>query len=149
MGALDDLPRLGKAMRETKYAGLWDDGILALRHWIGRCPGQDQILYDRLIEVGKYKPVQAETLMELLHSFGDEDLARPETYQTLIDFLDHDVIGIRGLAYWHLRRLVPAGQGINYNPAASKEERKAAIQKWRALVPSGQVPPRAKAETKG
>ncbi len=149
LGAFDDLPRLGKAMREAKYPGLWEDGILTLRHWIGRGPGQDQILYKGLIEVGKYKPVQAETLMELLHSFGDEELAQPETYQTLIDYLDHDLVGIRGLAYWHLYRLVPAGRAINYNPGASKEERRAAIEKWRALVPKGQVPARTKSESKG
>jgi hypothetical protein len=144
MGALDDLPRLGKAMRGTKHLDVWEDGILALRHWIGRGPGQDQILYNRLIDTGKYKPVQAETLMELLHSFGDDDLARPETYQTLIDYLDHDLPGIRGLAYWHLVRLVPAGQAIGYNPGAPKEEREAAIQKWRKLVPNGKVPPRTR-----
>jgi len=144
MGALDDLLRLGKAMRESKHQDVWEDGVLALRHWIGRCPGQDQILYKRLIESGKYKPVQAETLVQLLHSFGDEELASPETYQTLIAYLDHDLPGIRGLAYWHLYRLVPAGQSIGYNPMASKEERAAAIQKWKQLVPSGKVPSRTK-----
>jgi hypothetical protein len=148
MGAIDDLPRLGRAMRETKHPDVWEDGVLALRHWIGRCPGQDLILYKKLIEVGNYKPVQAETLVQLLHSYGDEDLARPETYQTLIDYLNHDVPGIRGLAYWHLVRLVPAGRSIAYSPTAPKDEREAAVRKWRALVPSGQVPPRNHATTK-
>jgi len=148
LAALDDLPRLGKAMRETKYPDVLDNGILALRHWIGRCPGQDQILYKRLVEVNKLKPVHAETVMQLLHSFGDDQLARPETYQTLIDYLDHDVLPIRALANWHLVRLVPAGKKIGYNPQGTKEEREETAGQWRKLVPSGQVPSRAKPEEK-
>ena len=113
---------------------------------MGRGPGQDQILYDGLIQVGKHKPVHAETIMQLLHGFGDADLAHAETYQTLIDFLDHDLLGIRALAYWHLSRLVPSGRELGYNPLDAKDARAAAIKKWRDLVPAGKVPPRAIAE---
>jgi len=148
MGALDDIPNLGAAMRETKHTDVWENGVLALRHWIGRGPGQDQIIYKALIDSGRYKPVQAETVLQLLHSYGDDELARPEIYQTLIDYLDHDLLGIRGLAYWHLSRLVPAGRTLAYNPLGSKEEREAAIQKWRKLVPPGTVPERSRAPVK-
>jgi hypothetical protein len=146
MAALDQLPRLGKALREAKHPDVWQTGVLALRHWIGRGPGQDLILYNRLIEVAKYKPVHAETVLQLLHSFGEAELASPETYQTLIDYLEHDQLAIRGLAYWHLYRLVPAGQEIGYNPLDPKEARSAAVEKWRKLVPPGKVPARATAE---
>jgi hypothetical protein len=142
MAALDNLSRLGQALREAKHPDVWENGVEALRQWIGRCPGQDQLLYKRLIEVAHYKPIQAETVMQLLHSFGDSDLAEPETYQTLIDYLDHDALAIRGLAYWHLSRLVPEGKKFGYNPADPKEKREAAIQKWRQLIPRGHLPPR-------
>jgi hypothetical protein len=92
--------------------------------------------------------VHAETIMQLLHSFGEADLARPETYQTLIDYLDHNLLGIRALAYWHLYRLVPAGRDLGYNPLDPKDAREVAIKKWRELVPPGKVPPRAIAEAK-
>jgi hypothetical protein len=143
--ALDNLKRLGQALREAKHSDIWENGVLALRHWIGRKPGQDQLLYQKLIEVAKYKPVHAETVVQLLHSFGDVELAQPETYQTLIDYLDHDMLFIRGLAYWHLYRLAPDGREFGYNPLESKEARQAAIQKWRKLVPAGKIPPRPKA----
>ena len=143
-GAIDDLERLGKALRETKHLDVWENGVLTLRHWIGRCPGQDQILYDRLVDKRNFSPVHAETVMQLLHSFGDDDLARPETYQMLIDYLDHDQLAIRGLSYWHLHRLVPAGKEFGYNPNSSKEEREQAIAKWRKLVPVGTVPAKPK-----
>jgi hypothetical protein len=148
MGALDDLERLGKALREAKHPDVWQNGVLALRHWIGRGPGQDQLLYKALVEVRHYSPVHAETVLQLLHSFDDAELARPETYQTLIDYLDHDQLGIRGLAYWHLSRLVPAGKELGYDPLGPKEAREAAIQKWRKLVPPGKVPSRPTTDKK-
>jgi hypothetical protein len=148
LGALDDLPRLGKALREAKHLDVWDNGVVALRHWIGRGPGRDQILYKGLIERANFKPRQAEAVMQLLHSFGEEDLARPETYQGLIDFMDHDLLAIRGLAYWHLYRLVPTGRELGYNPLGTKDEREEAINKWRKLVPPGTVPSRAVSEPK-
>jgi len=131
MAALDQLERLGKAVRETKHPDVLENAVVALRNWIGRCPGQDQILYKGLIEIAKYQPVHAETVVQLLHSFGEADLASPETYQTLIDYLDHQHLAIRELAYWHLYRLVPAGRQIGYNPLDNNEAREAAIQKWR------------------
>src|SRR5262249_5841001 len=112
MAATDNLERLAKALREAKHQDVWENGILALRHWIGRGPGQDQILYQGLIQKRKLSPVHAETVLQLLHSFGETELAQPETYQTLIDYLDHDLLPIRGLAYWHLQRLVPDGQNL-------------------------------------
>jgi hypothetical protein len=148
MAALDKLAAIGTAFRETKHPDVLDISIVALRHWIGRGAGQDQILYNRLVEGAKLKPVHAETIMQLLHGFGEVDLGRPETYQTLIDYLDHDLLGIRALAYWHLYRLVPAGRDLGYNPLEAKDNRETAVKKWRALVPRGKVPPRPEAEAK-
>ena len=144
MGALDDLKGLGKALREAKHRDVWDNGVLALRHWTGRAPGQDQILYRRLIEVAQFSPVEAETVLQLLHSYGEDDLARPETYETLIAYLNHKQLAVRGLAYWHLSRLVPAGKEFGYNPLDPPEKRAAAIEKWKKLIPGGQMPPRPK-----
>src|SRR5262249_22657150 len=102
-----DLGHLGKALATAKDPDVWGKGVLALRHWIGRGPGQDLKLYQGLIEKRKMKPAQAETVLELLHGFDDESLGQPETYETLIEFLNKDELPIRGLAYWHLKRLVP------------------------------------------
>jgi uncharacterized protein (TIGR03000 family) len=142
MGALDELPRLGHALANAKHADVWENGVLALRHWIGRGSGQDLKLYNGLIASGKYSPAQAATVLNLLHSFGDDDLAYPETYEALIKYMENDSLGIRGLAYWHLSRLVPAGKKFGFNPLAPKEERERAIQQWRELIPEGKLPPK-------
>ncbi len=143
LGALDELARLGQVLREAKHPDVWDDAVLALRHWIGRGPGQDQLLYRGLMARAGYSPVEAETVLQLLHSYGETDLARPETYETLIDYLGHDRLAVRGLAYWHLIRLVPAGKQIGYDPYAPKEQREAAIREWRKLIPPGKMPPKS------
>lgn len=148
MGATDDLKGLGKALREAKHADVWENGILALRHWIGRGPGQDQLLYNAMIASGNFTPVHTETILQLLHGYGEDDLARPETYHMLINYLDHDKLAIRGLAYWHLSRLVPLGRKCGYNPLDDKAARAPAIQNWKKLIPAGQVPARPKASDK-
>jgi hypothetical protein len=148
MGALDDLPRLGQALTNAKHPDVWDNGVLALRHWIGRGPGQDQKLYQGLIKEAGFNPLEAEAVLQLLHSFGEADLARPETYEMLLDYLEHDRLSLRGLAHWHLFRLVPAGRAIGYNALAPQAERDRAVQKWRKLIPAGQLPPRSTAAGK-
>jgi hypothetical protein len=143
MGALDDLERLSGALMHAKHPDVWDAGVLTLRHWIGRGPGQDQKLYRALIEKKQFPPAQAETVLTLLHSFSDEDLAHPELYEMLLDYLGSDRLAIRGLAYWHLYRLVPAGRKFGYKPLAPEEERARAIREWKKLIPSGQLPPKS------
>ena len=91
-----------------------ENAIIVLRHWIGRSAGQDLKLYNELMEKGHFKPAEAELVLQLLHSFGDAALKKPETYEALIDFLDCDRMAVRALAHWHLERLVPAGRKIEF-----------------------------------
>jgi len=85
-------------------------------------------------------------VLELLHSPFHKD--RPETYQTLIEYLRSDRLPVRELARWHLDRLAPAGRSIAFDAAAPAEERAQAVKKWKELVPEGQLPPPPKREGK-
>lgn len=140
MGGLDLLPLLGKAMMTAKHPDVLDNGVLALRRWIGRGPGQDIKLYNLLVDQYKFSPGHADIFMQLLHSFGDDDLSRPETYEILVAYLDHEKPGIRYLAHWHLVRLVPQGKSIPYKALESVEARKEAVDAWKKLIPTGQLP---------
>ena len=140
--ATDQLMRLAKVLKETDKPDVWNDAVLALRHWIGRAPGQDQKLYQGILDAKVFTPLEAETTLELLHDFGDDDLARPITYQMLIHLLDSDKRVIRGLAYWHLSRLVPEGVKFGYDPFGPKEAREAAVKKWKEYIPDGKLPPK-------
>jgi hypothetical protein len=142
MGATDHLAMLGLVLAESKDAEVWDAAVLALRHWIGREPGQDLRLYEGLVKLKVFKPREAESIVQMLHSFSDDDLSRPETYEVLIDLLESERTSLRFLAAWHLARVVPEGKKIGYDPFAPKEERAKAVAEWRKLIPAGQLPPK-------
>jgi len=78
----------------------------------------------------------------LLHSFSEDELRQPETFEALIDYLESERTGIRGLAHWHLYRLVPKGRSIDFDPTAPADKRKVAVDQWKKLVPKGKIPPR-------
>ena len=140
MGALDLLESLTEALSSSNE-GMRDEAVVVLRHWIGRGPGQDQKLVVFLQEHMKYSPVHAGSILQLLHSYGADDLKRPETYETLIAYLRHPRSSVRQLAIWHLRRLVPAGKAISCDPMGSAEALEQSQAAWKKLVPPGQLPP--------
>lgn len=141
--ALDYLGRIGEALVHPTYPDLRDNAVVALRHWRGRGPGQDEKLYRFLVEQKKFTPVHAKSIIQLLQSFDEMNLERPETYEMLIAYLDHPNMGAREMAAWHLYRLVPAGRKIAYDPAGSAEERQKAVAQWKELIPEGKLPPRS------
>jgi hypothetical protein len=141
MAALDYLPYLVDALSDPKHEDTRDVAIIALRHWIGREPGQDLRLYHYLVQSKGYSENQAAIVLQLLHSLGESDLARPATYETLIDYLLHNKLAIRQLAKWHLYRQVPAGRKIAYDPAGPSAERQRAYDQWKKLIPNGKLPP--------
>ena len=81
--------------------------------------------------------------VSLLHPRSQEQLQNPETWAYLIDNLKHEKQAIRELAYYHLRKWVPAAQWqkINYNPADPPERREMACREWKKLIPDGKLPP--------
>ncbi len=141
IGATDDLTRMGKLIHESKQPDTWDNAVRVLRHWLGRAPGQDQRFYNGLIKVRDYKPVQAASLIEMLHGFSESELNRPELYEMLIDYLVDGRTSMRGLAHWHLIRLAPEGKNIPYDPNGPKAEMEKARKEWKKIIPSGQLPP--------
>jgi hypothetical protein len=143
MLATDQIDLFFKSFVSAKNYDVIENGIIALRHWIGRKPGQDLKLYEFVISARHYTKKQAEIFIDLLHSFGDDELKEPETYEVLIDYLGSDKTGIRALANWHLHRLVPKGRDIKFDTLANEAERKEAIAKWKKLVPKGTVPSRS------
>ena len=76
-----------------------------------------------------------------MHDLGERDLASPDTYDLLINYLAHPQLPVRELAVWHLYTLVPAGQKIRYSASGDAAARQQAQTAWRALIPPGQLPP--------
>jgi hypothetical protein len=141
LGALDKVPELLAAVNDPKHTDVRDQAVLVLRHWVGRAPGQATKLYQEATKLAKISPVQAKNRLHLLVGFTDEEHREPGTYELLLAFLNHQKLGIRHLAHWHLVRLVPQGAQIGFDAAAPAEERARAVARWRALIPEGRLPP--------
>jgi hypothetical protein len=138
LAAINEMDRLMQILGDSKQAAVRQTAVVALRRWIGDAPGQDQRLYQFLLDKLGYSRAQAMTVLQLLHSpFASND---PESYETLIAYLRHESQAVRELAWWHLSRLVPKEFLIPYDPAGTEAERAKAQAAWRELVPSGSVP---------
>jgi hypothetical protein len=131
------------ALQKSKHADTRQFAIGVIRNWLGREPGQIAKLHKALGLLGLSK-VNIETLTHLLLGFDQTDREQPATYQALIAGLDHSKLLVRELSYWHLQRLVPAGGDIAYDPAGDDAGRRAAVERWRALIPAGELPPTKK-----
>jgi hypothetical protein len=142
LGALDDLDRVTDALSDEKHPEMRDAAVTALRHWIGSQAGRDARLYLVLENHSRMPAAQAETVMQMLHSPFASDL--PETYETLIAYLQHRQIAVRELAHWHLVRLAPAGRDIKFDAGAAEADRNKGIDEWKKLIPRGQLPPKEK-----
>jgi tRNA A-37 threonylcarbamoyl transferase component Bud32 len=149
LGALDLVGDLVNLLDDDQASGtVRVEAITTLRHWTGRSDGHDALLYDHktksgaLTAGGTFSPSASLLFMDLLHSPGKEQLDSADYWAYLINQLLHPKLAIRELAYFHLRRLVPEGQKIPYDPAGPPEARGAAHKQWKELIPDGKVPPR-------
>ena len=159
--ATDDLARLFLSVSLSPQPDVVDEAIVALRHWLGRAPGQDQKLYEFLMKgipelekqsQGKHgKPFsgpQAVAFIDLLFGFSDAQKEQPATYRYLLKLLSSDRTAIRGLASWYLNHMIPEGIRFGFNANGPKEVREAAIKQWETRLmelkklPEANLPPR-------
>jgi hypothetical protein len=96
----------------------------------------------------QYTPSQAEIILQFLHGFSDRDRTQPETYETIIAYLQSSKLAIRQLAKRQLDQWVPEGKAIAYDPAGPESERQHAYEDWKKLVPPGRLPSKPKADEK-
>ncbi|HWY85741.1 MAG TPA: hypothetical protein VNX28_03400 [Gemmataceae bacterium] len=137
--AVDNLAAGITALKSDKSKDVRMAGVGALTHYIGRGSAEDIRLYETLV-ADKLKPGQASIIIELLHGMSEEARLRPETYSTLITYLENDQLAIRELAAMNLNNLVPQGKDIAFDAAAASAQRAQAQAAWRKLIPEGQVP---------
>ncbi len=147
LGAVDDLPHLLDALEDSKHKDAREQAVLTLRAYMGRSSGQLKSLRGAMLK-HKYTPAQMKTTMHLLFGFDDQERVRPVVFELLIQSLEHKSVGVRELAHWHLVRMAPAGRDIDYDAGAPEADRQAAVERWRQLIPPGQVPPPPKTEKK-
>jgi hypothetical protein len=148
LAALDDLARPVQALADPKSPEVREAAFEALRHRIGRGAGQDLALYHFLTNRHQYTPSQAEIILQFLHGFSDRERTQPETYETMIAYLQSSKLAIRQLAKRQLDQWVPDGKAIAYDPAGPESDRRHAYEEWKKLVPPGRLPSKPTADEK-
>jgi len=138
-GALDDLSSLMDALDQDNFPDVRQAAIQTMQAWIASSRDAEYRLY-KLFE-NKYKLGQAATMMELLHNtyYAEQGRKDPTTYDTLIGYLDSELMPIRELAAFHLYRLVP-GHPVPFNATAPREFRRRTQEDWRKIIPPGKLP---------
>jgi hypothetical protein len=142
LGALDAAGKVVDALADDdeRHSDLREAAVQELRQWTGR--RGDPALYEILTQRKRYTPSQAETIMQMLHGFTEEQLRQPQTWEALIGYVKSDKAPIRTLAYWHLWRHYPDGRQPKYNPAGDSKQRDVAYTAWSKLLESGKLPPK-------
>jgi hypothetical protein len=119
--------------------------MFALQVWLDRNDGRRETFTQRLVQKRSFSPAVATLLVSLLSSYSEESCKDPAVYQALIGHLDHDRLEIRHLAAYQLYeeladRLPRKARQIDYVPTDEREKRKAAVAKWRKIIPEGTLP---------
>ncbi len=143
--SLGDLSALVDFLGNDEHPDLRGAAIFALRHWSGSGRDHDRLLHQVLVEKKGYFPGQADALLTLLHDFSPQQINDANTYSYLLDYMNHEKLPIRELAFWHLSRLDPQAlqdPRFLFNAAAPQEQRRAIQQAWRERIPEGELPPR-------
>lgn len=144
-GAVDDLSHLLAALGDAQHADARDQAILVLRSWMGNAPGHLKALRAAMLKE-KYSLPQMKETMHLLIGFDQAERNRPAVFELLINLLDSKHLGVRELAHWHLVRLAPAGRDIAFDAGAAEAVRQQGVERWRKLIPAGELPPRPKTD---
>jgi uncharacterized protein (TIGR03000 family) len=146
MAAGDEVGKVAHILNTSKHDDARKAAVVSLRHWIGAQEGRDEKLYNILQAQLGFSKNDAGAVMDLLHSPFSPD--QPETYETLIAYLKHRRQVVRELAAWHLYRLAPVGRKIAFDSSAPAAERDKAADKWKKLIPPGELPKEPGDETK-
>ncbi|HEV3258305.1 MAG TPA: HEAT repeat domain-containing protein [Gemmataceae bacterium] len=138
LGAISDLPDLLDALGDENNVDVRFNAIITLRNWIALRKGNPEKLYAELRD--KYKS-SANVIIELLYTYGKEQLRNPNTWESLVAYLDSPKLAIRELANWQLWQLLPEVQAnIRFDANGDSDQREAAILRWQKIIPPGQLP---------
>jgi hypothetical protein len=143
--ALDDVKHIFQDLQDEGTPPPFRDiCIQNLQQWIAWDRQNDFVMMNAL-ETWYPNPKKENVrikMMELFHYFPESEAAKAETYQSLVDGLDNDLLPIRALSHWHLRVLPKTAEGarIAYDPAWPREIRVQAQAVWNKYLSTGKLP---------
>lgn len=133
LGVLGQYEQLWRELGSDKQYSYWDEAVDALREGLARSPQDAAEIRKSLEDLRKR---QADDLLRMLRGYDAQQLAQGGAAQ-LVDFLEHDDLDVRVLAFENLRRITESTH--NYRPEKPAEARKVQIQEWRKQLKEGRI----------
>lgn len=125
LAILDDYGPLLDALNNPDERLQWDEYVEVLRTAVAR--GPKSAAHARTLLEDLYGD-QGTALYEMLWKY-QADTLNPADARTLVQYLDHEVLVFRVLAFWNLRMMT--GLQFRYRPEDPAQKRQPAIARWR------------------
>jgi hypothetical protein len=124
----DNYGALVKAMASAPHKETRIAAINGLRMWLAQTPKNGALLIG---ELERNFPTGDDTIIyTLLWGFSDEDARDPTKCSLLVDLLEHAQLGVRELAYYHLKNTTRLG--YRYDAQMPPAQRKLATGRFRS-----------------
>ncbi|MGH7128995.1 MAG: hypothetical protein ACREIV_10525, partial [Planctomycetaceae bacterium] len=130
LALLEDHANLVKVLAEVKHEEAVEAAIHGLRSWLPTAPDNGKLLK---ADLARFFPADyVDDLYRLLWGFDVTDGRNEFTSNELVDWLDHEHLAVRELAFEHVYRL--AGQTYGYHPMLRSNQRRSAIERWKEHI---------------
>jgi hypothetical protein len=118
---------LVKALAEVEHEESRAVAIYGLRTWLPTSPENGKRLRDELRQFFSTE-FDVETVYRLLWGFDKKDAQDKITSFQLVEWLEHDHVAVRQLAFYHIFRLT--GRRFDYGPILPSGQRRSAVNRW-------------------
>jgi hypothetical protein len=137
---LGEYEPLVKALNQTdvNQRVYWSDVVDDLKAGVARSPEDAAKIREAFL---KLRGESGTPLYRMFWGYTAADL-KGGADATLVEYLDHDDMDFRALAFWNLRDIT--GEGLFYRPDTTAAARRSRVQTWKQRQMSGQIVPKAK-----
>jgi hypothetical protein len=139
LAQLQAIPLLVDILHKTEHEESRRSAIFAIRAWLPEVEENRSVLRGELER--RFTPGDADIIYRLLWGYGETHLRDADISRQLVEWLRHDQIAIRELAWLHISRL--ARRDLEYRPNASPGQRQAAVNRILNQLRGGGLLPKA------
>ncbi|MDA1162025.1 MAG: hypothetical protein O3B13_02875 [Planctomycetota bacterium] len=118
--------QLVQVLAEAEFVESREAAITGLRRWLPTAVENRELLKAELPQ--HFPADQVDMLYRLLWGYDEDDARNPATSRLLVEWLDHENVVIRQLAFQHIYRLT--GQRYDYRAINPVNQRKASVDRW-------------------
>jgi hypothetical protein len=133
LGAMGNYAGLVDCLADAKHPEVRNVAIEELRHLLGLSAKNDDKLR-KALKQKNYSDGQSQTILQLLHGVSLQDWSNASLRAIVVDYLMHEKLAIRQLAYMLLLALEPEGRKIPFDPVGDNESRERGYETWKKLI---------------